>query len=148
MQSSRRQILMQPVKLLWEVIYIHFSKLELSSDKHCLKWDSMKCRPTNLLRAHSGTSTLFSSLRATQLEICTILSSLKTLSLATISQKITVQESKRHTKRVSRTHSGMVRVGHSKRPGKISSELTQQQFPPKCYTNLHKKQKGQAASNP
>ena len=147
MRSLRKQISTLPARLLWEVTCTHFSKLELSSDKRYLKWDSMKCQQTSLWRVRSGTSILSSNLKVILPETCTILSSSKTQSPVTTFPKTTALELKRHMKRVLRIRLDTERVGRLKKPEKISWEHILQQYPHKCFTNLRRRQKGRAASN-
>ena len=51
------------------------SRLEPYSERFFLKWASMKCQLQSLLKALSGTSTLFSNRKATLRETCMIPSS-------------------------------------------------------------------------
>jgi len=59
----------------------------------------MKCQLTNSLRALSGTSTLSSNLRATQLEICMILFSSRNPFIAKNSHKDMIKKFKKYMRK-------------------------------------------------
>ena len=132
---------MLQVKLLMGVIFTLFLKLELSLDRHCLRWVLMRCQLTDLLKVVSGTLMLFSNLNHIPQEICMILFSSKTQFLVITCQRNTAQLLKKLTKKVLKVLSVMVKVGPSKKQRRIFFVRTQLQYHLRCSISLRKKPK-------
>ena len=75
-QNHLRSITLKP-RHQWdtEVTAILLCRFVSNSKKFSWRWASKKCQRIDMLRAHSGTSILFSNHRVTQREICTTPSS-------------------------------------------------------------------------
>lgn len=118
-QSSRNTTSMPRDRYQRVVTFTHFLKSELSSEKFFLRWDSTRCQRTSSWRAHSGTSMLFSSHRAIPLEICTILSSLKSQSIVKVSQMSMAERCKMCMRKEDMDQRDINMIGMSMRPRKI-----------------------------
>lgn len=118
--NSKSTTLMPKVLLDKEVIATLSCLSESNSVRSSLRWVSLRCQPLDMSKAHSGTSMLFSNLKVILLEICTILSSLRSQSPALMCQKSTWRRSRRFTLPVDLDPKVTVMIGNSMRPRRIS----------------------------